>query len=100
MEVFWIVYRKVKHFFRDAKLTEYYVKASKQEVQGNLQKAYNILHEEALRFVRHSDFEEQVKARNIKKIEQWLQELQEKLDRRDESERRREERQRERGFFF
>ncbi len=100
MSMIQIIYTKIRHFFRDAKLTEYYVKVSKEEAQGNLQKAYDLLNQKALLFVQNSDFEEAIKARNIRKIEKWLAELQEKLDRRDETEKRREERERERGFFF
>jgi hypothetical protein len=100
MNVMQVVYTKVRHFFRDAKLTEYYVKVSKEEAQGNVQKAHDMLQQKVLLFVQDTDFDETVKARNIRKIEKWMQELQEKLDRRDEWDRRREERERQRGSFF
>lgn len=68
----------IREFFRDAKLTEFYVKISKEEFQGNLQKASDMCGM-ARQFVEASDIAEDVKQRNLAKIEAWQRDLQRKI---------------------
>ena len=68
----------IRNFFRDAKLTEYYVKISKEEFQGNLQKASDMC-DSARQFVEASELAEDVKQRNLAKIEAWQRDLQRKI---------------------
>lgn len=68
----------IQRFFRDAKVTEFYVKISKEEFQGNLQRASDLC-EAAIRFIESSSLEEEVRARNLVKINAWHQDLQRKI---------------------
>jgi hypothetical protein len=68
----------IQRFFRDAKVTEFYVKISKEEFQGNLQRA-SALCESARSFVEGSDLDEEAKSRNLAKIDAWHQDLQRKI---------------------
>jgi hypothetical protein len=68
----------IQRFFRDAKVTEFYVKISKEEFQGNLQRASDLC-EAARSFVESSTLDEEVKARNLVKINAWHQDLQRKI---------------------
>ena len=68
----------LQRFFRDAKVTEFYVKISKEEFQGNLQRA-SALCESARQFVESSNLEEEAKLRNLAKIDAWHQDLQRKI---------------------
>ena len=68
----------IQRFFRDAKVTEFYVRISKEEFQGNLQRA-SALCESARQFVASSDLDEEVKSRNLAKIEAWHRDLRRKI---------------------
>jgi hypothetical protein len=68
----------VQRFFRDAKVTEFYVKISKEEFQGNLQRA-SALCENARSYVEASDLDEEAKERNLTKINAWHRDLQRKI---------------------
>jgi hypothetical protein len=68
----------IRRFFRDAKVTEFYVKISKEEFQGNLHKASDLC-ATARQFVESSDLEAEEKQRNLAKIEAWQQDLQRKI---------------------
>jgi hypothetical protein len=68
----------IQRFFRDAKVTEFYVKISKEEFQGNLHRA-SALCENARSFIESSDLDEETKARNLVKIDAWHRDLQRKI---------------------
>jgi hypothetical protein len=68
----------IRQFFRDAKVTEFYVKISKEEFQGNLQRA-SVLCENARSFVESSDLDDAAKSRNLAKIDAWHRDLQRKI---------------------
>jgi hypothetical protein len=68
----------IQQFFRDAKVTEFYVKISKEEFQGNLQRA-SALCESARSFVDASDLDEEAKSRHLAKIDAWNRDLQRKI---------------------
>jgi hypothetical protein len=68
----------IQRFFRDAKVTEFYVKISKEEFQGNLYRA-SALCENARSFIESSDLDEETKARNLAKIDAWHRDLQRKI---------------------
>jgi hypothetical protein len=68
----------IRRFFRDAKVTEFYVKISKEEFQGNLQKASDVC-VTARQFVELSTLEEDEKLRHLAKIDAWHQDLQRKI---------------------
>jgi hypothetical protein len=68
----------IRHFFRDAKVTEFYVKISKEEFQGNLHKASDLC-EAARQFVASSDLDDEAKTRNLAKIDAWQRDLQRKI---------------------
>jgi hypothetical protein len=68
----------IQQFFRDAKVTEFYVKISKEEFQGNLQRA-SALCESARSFVDASDLDEEAKLRHLAKIDAWNRDLQRKI---------------------
>jgi hypothetical protein len=68
----------IQRFFRDAKVTEFYVKISKEEFQGNLQRA-SALCESARSFIESSGLDEQTKARNLAKVDAWHRDLQRKI---------------------
>jgi hypothetical protein len=68
----------IQRFFRDAKVTEFYVKISKEEFQGNLHRA-SALCENARSFIESSDLDEETKARNLAKIDAWHRDLQRKI---------------------
>jgi hypothetical protein len=68
----------IRRFFRDAKVTEFYVKISKEEFQGNLYKASDLC-VTARQFVESSDLDEEEKLRNLAKIDAWHQDLQRKI---------------------
>jgi hypothetical protein len=72
------VWESIQRFFRDAKVTEFYVKISKEEFQGNLHRA-SALCESARLFVESSDLDEEAKSRNLAKINAWHQDLQRKI---------------------
>jgi hypothetical protein len=72
------LWETIRGFFRDAKVTEFYVKISKEEFQGNLQRA-STLCESARSFVESSSLDEGAKARNLEKIEAWHRDLQRKI---------------------
>lgn len=72
------MWKAFQRFFRDAKLTEFYVKISKEEFQGNLQRASNLC-ETARQFVETADLPDDVKQRGLAKIEAWQQDLQRKI---------------------
>jgi len=72
------VWSAIQQFFRDAKITEYYVKISKEEFQGNLKRASDLC-EVARQFVEGSDLVEEAKQRNLTKIAAWQQDLQRKI---------------------
>jgi hypothetical protein len=68
----------IQRFFRDAKVTEFYVKISKEEFQGNLHRA-SALCETARQFIESADLDAEVKSRNLAKIGAWQQDLQRKI---------------------
>ena len=68
----------IQRFFRDAKITEYYVKISKEEFQGNLKRASDLC-DQARQFVEGADMREEVKQRNLAKILAWQRDLERKL---------------------
>jgi hypothetical protein len=68
----------IQRFFRDAKMTEFYVKISKEEFQGNLHRA-STLCENARSFIESSDLDEEVKSRNLAKVDAWHRDLQRKI---------------------
>jgi hypothetical protein len=68
----------IRRFFRDAKVTEFYVRISKEEFQGNLKRACDLC-VSARQFVETSDLDEEVKLRNLAKIDAWHQDLQRKI---------------------
>jgi hypothetical protein len=68
----------IQRFFRDAKVTEFYVKISKEEFQGNLQRASDLC-ETAKRFIESSGLDEESKSRNLAKVEAWHRDLQRKI---------------------
>jgi hypothetical protein len=68
----------IRRFFRDAKVTEFYVKISKEEFQGNLHKASDLC-ATARQFVESSELEEDEKLRNLAKIDAWQRDLQRKI---------------------
>ena len=68
----------IQSFFRDAKVTEFYVKISKEEFQGNLQRA-SVLCESARSFIESSGLDEEAKSRNLAKIDAWHRDLQRKI---------------------
>lgn len=70
----------IRRFFRDAKVTEFYVKISKEEFQGNLHKASDLC-VTARQFVESSELEEEEKLRNLAKIDAWHQDIQRKISR-------------------
>jgi hypothetical protein len=72
------VWGTIQRFFRDAKVTEFYVKISKEEFQGNLQRA-GALCESARSFVESSDLDEEEKSRHLAKIDAWHRDLQRKI---------------------
>jgi hypothetical protein len=72
------LWASIQQFFRDAKVTELYVKISKEEFQGNLQRASDLC-EAARRFVESSNLAEEEKARHLAKIGAWYQDLQRKI---------------------
>jgi len=72
------VWSAIQQFFRDAKITEYYVKISKEEFQGNLKRASDMC-EQARQFVEGADLSEEVKQRNLAKIMAWQRDLQRKI---------------------
>ena len=72
------VWMRIQGFFRDAKVTEFYVKISKEEFQGNLQRASDLC-EAAKRFIESANLDEETKARNLVKINAWHQDLQRKI---------------------
>jgi hypothetical protein len=59
-------------------VTEFYVRISKEEFQGNLQRACDLC-ETARRFVESSELAEEEKQRHLAKIGAWFQDLQRKL---------------------
>jgi hypothetical protein len=73
-----VLWESIQRFFRDAKVTEFYVKISKEEFQGNLQRASDLC-EAARRFVEASDLAEEEKQRHLAKIGAWFQDLQRKI---------------------
>jgi hypothetical protein len=68
----------IQRFFRDAKVTEFYVKISKEEFQGNLHRASDLC-EAAKRFIESSGLDEGSKSRNLAKVEAWHRDLQRKI---------------------
>jgi hypothetical protein len=72
------LWASIQRFFRDAKVTEFYVRISKEEFQGNLQRASDIC-ESARRFVESSELAEDEKQRHLAKIGAWFQDLQRKI---------------------
>jgi len=72
------VWKAIQKFFSDAKVTEFYVKISKEEFQGNLQRASDLC-DTARQFVETADLPEAVKQRNLVKINAWQQDLQRKI---------------------
>jgi hypothetical protein len=68
----------IQRFFRDAKVTELYVKISKEEFQGNLQRASDLCIA-ARQFIESSDLDAEAKSRNLVKIDAWQQDLQRKI---------------------
>jgi hypothetical protein len=68
----------IRQFFRDAKITELYVKISKEEFQGNLQRASDLC-TAARQFVEGAELSEEVKQRHLRKTDTWQQDLQRKL---------------------
>jgi hypothetical protein len=72
------VWGTIQRFFRDAKVTEFYVKISKEEFQGNLHRA-SALCESARSFLETSDLEEEVKSRHLAKVNAWHRDLQRKI---------------------
>jgi hypothetical protein len=72
------IWESIQRFFRDAKVTEFYVRISKEEFQGNLQRACDLC-ETARRFVESSELAEEEKQRHLAKIGAWFQDLQRKL---------------------
>ena len=89
---FWI---SIRRFFRDAKVTEFYVRISKEEFQGNLKRASDLC-VTARQFVETSDLDADAKARNVAKIDAWHQDLQRKISQLPPQELARERRR----FFF
>jgi len=72
------LWETIQGFFRDAKVTEFYVKISKEEFQGNLKRACDLC-VSARQFVETSDLDDEVKLRNLAKIDAWHQDLQRKI---------------------
>jgi hypothetical protein len=72
------LWTSIQQFFRDAKVTEFYVKISKEEFQGNLQRAADLC-DTARRFVEASTLTEEEKQRHLAKIGAWFQDLQRKI---------------------
>jgi len=72
------VWANIQRFFRDAKVTEFYVKISKEEFQGNLHRA-SALCESARSFIEASNMDEEVKSRHLAKINAWHRDLQRKI---------------------
>jgi hypothetical protein len=72
------LWETIQRFFRDAKVTEFYVKISKEEFQGNLQRA-STLCESARSFIETSGLDEETKTRNLAKIDAWHRDLQRKI---------------------
>ena len=72
------LWEAIQGFFRDAKVTEFYVKISKEEFQGNLHRA-SALCESARSFVESSALDEEAKSRNLAKIDAWHRDLQRKI---------------------
>jgi hypothetical protein len=72
------VWDTIQRFFRDAKVTEFYVKISKEEFQGNLHRA-SALCESARSFIEGSDLNEDFKTRHLAKIAAWHRDLQRKI---------------------
>ena len=72
------LWETIQRFFRDAKVTEFYVKISKEEFQGNLQRA-SALCESARSFIESSGLDEESKARNLAKVDAWHRDLQRKI---------------------
>ncbi len=72
------VWGTILRFFRDAKVTEFYVKISKEEFQGNLHRASDLC-ETARQFIESSDLGDHEKARNLAKIAAWHRDLQRKI---------------------
>ncbi len=68
----------IQRFFRDAKVTEFYVKISKEEFQGNLHRASDLC-ETARRFIESSNLDEEIKSRNLTKIDAWQRDIQRKI---------------------
>jgi hypothetical protein len=68
----------IQRFFRDAKVTEFYVRISKEEFQGNLHRASTTC-ENARSFVDASNMDEEAKARHLAKIDAWHRDLQRKI---------------------
>jgi hypothetical protein len=76
-------------------VTEFYVRISKEEFQGNLKRACDLC-VTARQFVETSDLDADAKARNVAKIEAWHQDLQRKISQLPPQELARERRR----FFF
>jgi hypothetical protein len=72
------LWETIQRFFRDAKVTEFYVKISKEEFQGNLQRASSLC-ESARSFIESSGLDEESKARNLAKVDAWHRDLQRKI---------------------
>jgi hypothetical protein len=72
------LWETIQRFFRDAKVTEFYVKISKEEFQGNLQRA-STLCESARSFIEASGLDEETKTRNLAKVDAWHRDLQRKI---------------------
>jgi uncharacterized protein YgfB (UPF0149 family) len=72
------LWETIQRFFRDAKVTEFYVKISKEEFQGNLQRA-SALCESARSFIEASGLDEETKTRNLAKVDAWHRDLQRKI---------------------
>jgi hypothetical protein len=72
------LWETIQRFFRDAKVTEFYVKISKEEFQGNLQRA-SALCESARSFIETSGLDEDTKTRNLAKVDAWHRDLQRKI---------------------
>jgi hypothetical protein len=73
------LWETIQRFFRDAKVTEFYVKISKEEFQGNLQRA-SALCESARSFIEASGLDEETKTRNLAKVDAWHRDLQRKIN--------------------
>jgi hypothetical protein len=72
------LWETIQRFFRDAKVTEFYVKISKEEFQGNLHRASSLC-ESARSFVESSGLDDETKSRNLAKIDAWHRDLQRKI---------------------